>query len=123
MACRERIDPGATQSVYDEKYGNKRVLRLLFDPLVEQKIIYGGMFTGAMGGGCAMLCLTQYGKIHLNTVLNELKKWTINGLQPFRDLKIIPYSINTCGIKLILRESDIKKCSDSQLVCYKVEEV
>merc|ERR1712176_115590 len=85
MSCRERIDPGATQSKYDKDNGDdEKVLRRLFDPLVEDGLIFGGMFTGAMGGGVAMLSLTPLAKerhagngkvTNIEFALNELKKW------------------------------------------------
>eukprot|EP00483_Globobulimina_turgida_P008344 UN08361 len=111
MSCRERIDPGATQSKYDVDHKNEKILRRLFDPLVDMKLIYGGMFTGAMGGGVAMLSLTPYAsernkmnkkQTNIQNALEHLKKWkTEKGSIPFERLSVIKYSVNVDGIKLI----------------------
>merc|ERR1712228_304263 len=108
MSCRERIDPGATQSKYDKDDNDKKVLRRLFDPLVENGLIFGGMFTGAMGGGVAMLSLTPLAKqmhggnvTNIEHALNELKQWkTQKGSIPFQRLSRIEYSVNVNGILL-----------------------
>ena len=108
MACREKIDPGATQSVFDAEVGGEKVLRRLFDPMVEAGLIYGGMFTGAMGGGVAMLAITEYGaeemesgSTRIENALAELKEWrTDKGSVPFGGLQRIEYSVNVDGIML-----------------------
>jgi len=112
MACRESIDPGATQSIYDKEMGGKRVLRLLFDPLVAEGLIFGGMFTGAMGGGVAMLVATpsglqkcKDGKRNIDVALEKLKQFETNeGSRPFSRLEEIKYSVNTDGVEYTLIE-------------------
>merc|ERR1712228_1141403 len=79
---------GATQSKYDKDDNDEKVLRRLFDPLVESGLIFGGMFTGAMGGGVAMLSLTP------------LAKQMHGGTVPFQRLSRIEYSVNVNGILL-----------------------
>ncbi|ETO12551.1 hypothetical protein RFI_24825, partial [Reticulomyxa filosa] len=100
MSCREKIDPGATQSIFDNPKDGK-VLRRLFDPLVKNGIIHGGMFTGAMGGGVAMLVLTENTKQNnqIYKVLEQLKQWKSDTNEvPFQRLSVIPYSVNIHGI-------------------------
>merc|ERR1712154_151340 len=94
------------------------ILRRLFDPLVESGLIYGGMFTGAMGGGVAMLSLTSFAsqtnendknKTNIQYALDQLKQWkTQNGSRPFERLSPIEYSVNVNGILLtkINRKTD-----------------
>jgi galactokinase/mevalonate kinase-like predicted kinase len=101
MTLRERIDPGATSSIYDADAGRK-VLRDLFDPLVSEGLIFGGMFTGAMGGGVAMLVPTEKGKSmsRISQYLTNLKNLVLgSGERPFKRLGIISYSINTSGLR------------------------
>lgn len=60
MRRRERIDSGATASQFDGVM-KCRVLVLLFERLKQLQLISGGMLTGAMGGGVAMLVVTDKG--------------------------------------------------------------
>jgi len=50
MKLRTQIDPSATDSEFDEDVGDK-VFNEMFDQMVNKGLIYGGMFTGQMGGG------------------------------------------------------------------------
>jgi len=108
MGLREKIDPGATQSIHDADMNGQRVLRLLFDPLVEEGLIHGGMFTGGMGGGVAMLVLTDKGKTMdadsgmclFDLALEKLKTLkTDKGNRPYSFLQEIKYDVNMAGLK------------------------
>jgi len=111
MSYRERIDPNATWSIFDEIAGEK-VLRWIYDPLVEQGLIYGGMFTGQMGGGVAMLVLTPKGKDvlpdgrrRIDAALEELKDRPIpDGRKPYENLEQINYSVNSTGTEYTTRK-------------------
>eukprot|EP01083_Nonionella_stella_P067794 179539_1 len=134
MSCRERIDPGATQSKYDAAADGEKVLRRLFDPLMERDLIYGGMFTGAMGGGVAMLSLTpNANETNIECALDELKQWkTKNEDQPFARLQRIEYSVNCNGIllstsrvgcdKLLKKEYLFESMDDETCVCLDLDE-
>jgi hypothetical protein len=107
MSLRETIDPGATMSVYDELH-EKKVLRELFDPLKEEGLIFGGMFTGAMGGGVAMLVATDKGKQVNDQGVSLLRQRLINltelevgneKAKPFNHLRIFDFSVNPHGIE------------------------
>lgn len=109
LDLRETIDPGATQSVYDTA-ARTAVLRLPFRRLKEQGLIFGGMYTGAMGGGCMMLVATPRGKesvagsgsrriTRLAAALEELRNETVGDLSPFAELKIYRYAVNTRGLE------------------------
>jgi galactokinase/mevalonate kinase-like predicted kinase len=98
MGLRETIDPGATSSIFDSVAGFK-VLKLLFDPLIEKGLIYGGMFTGAMGGGVAMIVLCPGKKPEVLEQLDSLKRFELSdGQKPFEKLDVFRYSINLRGI-------------------------
>ena len=99
-----------------------KVLRLLFDPLLEAGLIHGGMFTGAMGGGVAMLVLTPQAHLpyegstpsvpaatpanangtltRIQHALRQLQDFAVpTGARPFEQLKPIVYSVNTAGVR------------------------
>jgi len=99
-------------------------------------LIYGGMFTGAMGGGVAMLSLTplakemhECGKMsNIEHSLDELSKWkTRKGTVPFQRLSRIEYSVNVNGILLkktkrqhraLIKREYLFKAMDSQnIIC------
>ncbi len=89
MALREVIDPTAT--------GEKHVLRVqLFDRLLAEGLVYGGMFSGAMGGGIAMLVPIPDKKAALLTRLREIaaEKDSV-----FRHMVQIDFKVNTLGIE------------------------
>eukprot|EP00455_Lapot_gusevi_P025947 TRINITY_DN2737_c0_g2_i3.p1 TRINITY_DN2737_c0_g2~~TRINITY_DN2737_c0_g2_i3.p1 ORF type:complete len:330 (-),score=59.77 TRINITY_DN2737_c0_g2_i3:87-1076(-) len=107
MALRAIIDPGAIQSVHDQDFGSPLLMQL-FTPLRQQGLIYGGMFTGAMGGGVAMLVSTPVGQemiddngqssTRLDVALKMLSQTrTASGALPFARLRKICYSINVGG--------------------------
>lgn len=110
MDLRQQIDSGATSSIFDDAAGCK-VLRKIFDHPKSEGLIYGGMFTGAMGGGVAMLVLTDKGKMPSQEfpgqtniesyLMNDLKSWCIGeeNIKPFANLRIFAYSINSAGIQ------------------------
>ncbi len=105
LDLRERIDPGATQSVYDEAAGRK-VLRYPFERLLADGLIYGGMYAGAMGGGCLMLVPTPLGKeiapagaTRLAAAIESMRKARLGGQRPFARLRVYDYSINTRGLE------------------------
>lgn len=110
LDLRETIDPGATQSIYDNAAGTA-VLRLPFRRLKEQGLIFGGMYSGAMGGGCMMLVATPRGKesvagaggrrvTRLVAALEELGNHPVGDLRPFAGLKIYRYAVNARGLEL-----------------------
>ncbi len=105
LDLRETIDPGATQSAYDQAAGRK-VLRLPFEELRAEGLIEGGMYTGAMGGGCLMLVTTPYGKqpdpgggTRALAALGRLKGLTIGGGRPFEKLEVYRYAVNSRGLE------------------------
>jgi galactokinase/mevalonate kinase-like predicted kinase len=105
LDLRETIDPGATQSVYDEAAGAK-VLRLPFERLRSEGLIEGGMYTGAMGGGCLMLVATPLGKkvdasgeTHLLAALRRLQRSVIGDQRPFGRLEVYRYAVNSRGLE------------------------
>ncbi len=107
LDLRERIDPGATQSVYDEAAGRK-VLRYPFEHLLAEGLIHGGMYAGAMGGGCLMLVPTPRGKetvtggaTRLFTAIESLRSASLGGEQPFARLHVYDYAINTRGLEYL----------------------
>jgi galactokinase/mevalonate kinase-like predicted kinase len=108
MNLRETIDPGATQSLYDAAAGTA-VLRLPFQRLQQQGLIYGGMYSGAMGGGCMMLVATPRGTqpapgsgdrrvTRLFAALEELRGYAAGDLRPFAGLEIYRYAVNARGL-------------------------
>ena len=110
MQFRTNIDPGATRSIYDEEFKQKMLL-FLFDSLKEKGLVYGGMFTGAMGGGVAMLIITELGnEIDIDSGLSKLDVELKNlvsmklesGKEPFHHLKRIYYEINRDGAQYTL---------------------
>ena len=108
LALRETIDPGATASRYDQAAGTQ-VLRLPFARLLEQDLIYGGMYTGAMGGGCMMLVVTPHGKERIaaaggqrrrvDVALEQLRGLKIGESRPFEDLEAYDYAVNARGLQ------------------------
>eukprot|EP00475_Leptophrys_vorax_P006839 TRINITY_DN14273_c0_g1_i1.p1 TRINITY_DN14273_c0_g1~~TRINITY_DN14273_c0_g1_i1.p1 ORF type:complete len:678 (+),score=145.08 TRINITY_DN14273_c0_g1_i1:271-2034(+) len=111
MGLRETIDSGATMSIYDENHG-RRLLRDLFDPFKAEGIIHGGMFTGAMGGGVAMLVPSAIGKTLLEdgkttllvSKLQKLAELEVDMALPFAHLRVFQYSVNLHGIKCSVSE-------------------
>ncbi|MFH1790653.1 MAG: hypothetical protein ABH885_01545 [Candidatus Omnitrophota bacterium] len=104
MDLREIIDPGATASLYDAAAGRK-VLRYPYEELIRQGLVYGGMYTGAMGGGCMMLVPTALGKEQLSggktrlaAALEAIKAYTAGSEKPFRRLQPYKYAVNPRGI-------------------------
>jgi hypothetical protein len=105
LDLRETIDPGATQSVYDQAAG-RQVLRLPFEELRSQGLIEGGMYTGAMGGGCLMLVATPHGKqadagggTRLLAALRGLRGITLGDARPFERLTVYRYAVNSRGLE------------------------
>jgi hypothetical protein len=96
MLLRENIDPGATGC------GELRVK--LFDRLANEGVVFGGMFSGAMGGGIAMLvpCVKKEDlEAHLRRIAEEE---TI-----FAKLTPISFTVNTTGMQVTLLDSTIKE--------------
>ncbi|MCU0243135.1 MAG: hypothetical protein MUF51_12030, partial [Vicinamibacteria bacterium] len=101
LDLRETIDPGATQSIHDESAQTK-VLRLPFEELRRAGLIHGGMYTGAMGGGCMMLVATPAGLksesrdgrpvARLTAALERLKAQAFGQARPFEKLQRYNYS-------------------------------
>ena len=113
LDLRETIDPGATQSIYDAAAGTA-VLRLPFQRLKDQDLIYGGMYSGAMGGGCMMLVATPRGKqtltgvggrhiTRLSAALEKLRGYTAGNSTPFAGLEIYRYAVNARGLECRVR--------------------
>jgi galactokinase/mevalonate kinase-like predicted kinase len=109
LDLRETIDPGATQSIHDEAAGTA-VLRLPFQRLKQQGLIYGGMYSGAMGGGCMMLVATPLGRelvrgaddrrvTRLAAALEELRDFVAGENRPFAGLEIYRYAVNARGLE------------------------
>jgi hypothetical protein len=105
LDLRERIDPGATQTEFDEAAGRK-VLRYPLEHLRCAGLIYGGMYAGAMGGGCLLLVPTLAGKerngagtTRLLAEIETLRELTFGGTKPFGRLRIYDYAINTKGLE------------------------
>lgn len=106
MALRQTIDAGATCSVYDDEDGAAgeagRVLLHLFRPLVAAGIISGGMFTGAMGGGVALLVTTDDDAIAaLDRALAALPAWEpphAPGVRPFAGLRRLRVALDARGL-------------------------
>ena len=104
MALRAIIDPGAIRSIYDEEFKSPLLL-YLFSSLKEVGLIYGGMFTGAMGGGVAMLICTAKsrekdvdGVTLLDASLSALRRLTLpSGKIPFAHLNRIFFDVNFEG--------------------------
>ena len=86
MHLREEIDPGAT--------GDNHQLRTeLFDVLCAEKLSWGGMFSGAMGGGVAIIvCRGAESKL-----LERLAEISRSNLV-FKDMVPIEYHVNQTGI-------------------------
>jgi galactokinase/mevalonate kinase-like predicted kinase len=114
LGLRETIDSGATTSVHDAAAGEK-VLRLPFTRLIAQGLIHGGMYTGAMGGGCMMLVVTPRGREtveagrgrrkRVELALNDLRDLLAGEAQPFRNLEVYHYAVNARGLRHIERRS------------------
>jgi galactokinase/mevalonate kinase-like predicted kinase len=105
MDLRQTIDPGATQSVFDES-ARRPVLRYPFDRLLRAGLIHGGMYAGAMGGGCMMLVPTERGRAsgasgrtRLVEELEGLRAFETGGSRPFAELRVYDYAINTRGLE------------------------
>jgi hypothetical protein len=104
LDLRERIDPGATQSVHDEAARTK-VLRYPLDRLRADGLIHGGMYAGAMGGGCLLLVPTPAGKerhlggTRLLAAIAALRETTLGTVKPFVRLRPYDYAINTRGLE------------------------
>jgi hypothetical protein len=107
MRCRERIDPGATSSLWDEANGGARVLLALFDRLEAAGLSHGGMLCGAMGGGVAMIVLTDRAcadRAAVDAALRELREdFALRGdasARPFARLRSLRYVVNTTGVQV-----------------------
>ncbi len=105
LDLRERIDPGATASVFDEAAG-RQVLRVPFETLLAKGLIFGGMYTGAMGGGCMMLVPTPAGKevgesqrSRVVEELEALRRFAVGNDRPFCNLLIYHYAIDLRGLQ------------------------
>ncbi len=104
LDLRERIDPGATQSVFDEAACTK-VLRHPLDRLRAEGLIHGGMYAGAMGGGCLLLVPTPSGRqrdangTRLLSAIAALRETTLGTVKPFLRLRPYDYTINTRGLE------------------------
>ena len=103
LDLRERIDPGATQTDFDEAAGRK-ILRYPLERLIADGLIYGGMYAGAMGGGCLLLVPTLPGKerdasgtTRLLSAIEALRGVTFGAVRPFARLHAYDYAINTTG--------------------------
>ena len=89
MALRESIDPGAT--------GPRCELRIkLFDRVKNEQLVYGGMFSGAMGGGIAMFVPVPGKAEELEKRLSEIAKED----PLFASMTPIKFSVNTKGIQI-----------------------
>jgi galactokinase/mevalonate kinase-like predicted kinase len=112
LDLRATIDPGATESRYDAAAGCS-VLRLPLERLRDAGLIEGGMYTGAMGGGCMMLVATARGReavpsnagetTRLAQALLDLTEWTAGDARPFARLELYRYAINTRGLEYARR--------------------
>jgi galactokinase/mevalonate kinase-like predicted kinase len=105
LDLREKIDPGATQTEFDEA-ARRKVLRYPLDCLLVEGLIYGGMYAGAMGGGCLLLVPTPLGKerngagvTRLQRALDRLRDATFGDTRPFSRLRAYDYAINTKGLE------------------------
>ena len=118
VALRERIDPFATRSLYDDELSTKhsrevQLLREAGDSLVEAGLIHGWMLIGAMGGGTAMMVLTEKGKELVDVGDGKFKRRAEAALeeferlkdglvskeeQPLSEMKVFNLSINTEGV-------------------------
>jgi hypothetical protein len=105
LGLRQIIDPGATQSVFDAPAG-RSVLRYPLGRLLEAGLIHGGMYAGAMGGGCMMLVPTAQGReagptgrTRLREELERLRAFEAAGVRPFAELQVYDYAINTRGLE------------------------
>jgi galactokinase/mevalonate kinase-like predicted kinase len=105
MDLRQTIDPGATQSVFDAS-ARRPVLRYPFDRLLRAGLIHGGMYAGAMGGGCMMLVPTDRGRTagasgrtRLIEELEGFRGFETGGKRPFAELRVYDYAINTRGLE------------------------
>jgi galactokinase/mevalonate kinase-like predicted kinase len=105
LDLRERIDPGATHTVFDEAAGRK-ILRYPLEVLLADDLIYGGMYAGAMGGGCLLLVPTLRGKeresngsTKLVAAIEALRGVTFGAVKPFMRLRAYDYAINTRGLE------------------------
>jgi galactokinase/mevalonate kinase-like predicted kinase len=105
LDLRETIDSGATQSVFDTA-ACRKVLRVPFEQLLNRGLIHGGMYTGAMGGGCMMLVPTELGKsraaqatTRLAEQLEQLKDFRAGDQRPFERLVVYDYAVNTKGLE------------------------
>lgn len=103
LDLRETIDPGATRSRYDVQAGEK-VLRAPFVRLAQAGLIHGGMYTGAMGGGCMLLVATDRGRERVGTTsgltaaLERLRAAPFGPTRPFESLQVYRYAVNTRGL-------------------------
>jgi galactokinase/mevalonate kinase-like predicted kinase len=105
LDLRERIDPGATHTVLDEAAGRK-ILRYPLERWLADDLIYGGMYAGAMGGGCLLLVPTHRGKerdasgmTRLLAAIEALRSVTFGAVKPFVRLRAYDYAINTRGLE------------------------
>jgi galactokinase/mevalonate kinase-like predicted kinase len=108
LDLRETIDPGATASRFDAAAGCS-VLRLPIEHLRADGLIHGGMYTGAMGGGCMMLVATPRGRertsagpraaTRLEQALADLRQWAAGEARPFSGLEVYRYAINPKGLE------------------------
>jgi galactokinase/mevalonate kinase-like predicted kinase/glutathione synthase/RimK-type ligase-like ATP-grasp enzyme len=105
LDLRERIDPGATHTVFDEAAGRK-ILRYPLEYLLGGGLIYGGMYAGAMGGGVLLLVPTPLGKepdvsgtTRLLAAVETLRGVTFGPVKPFARLHAYDYAINTRGLE------------------------
>ncbi len=107
LDLRELIDPGATRSVFDAAAG-PRVLRLPFERLRREGLIHGGLYTGAMGGGCMVLVAAPRGLEpagagrpgpRIAAALEDLRAVQVNGERPFERLHVYRYAVNERGLE------------------------
>ncbi|KNC46322.1 uncharacterized protein AMSG_02774 [Thecamonas trahens ATCC 50062] len=102
MGLRAIIDPGAVSSIYDTDASGK-VLLELFSQLKTAGLSHGGMFTGAMGGGVALVVLTDTAtalRPQLDAILKSLAAWAppLQNSRPYRNLHIIDTSPDLEGV-------------------------
>lgn len=106
-------------------------MEYFFEFLIDRGVISGGMFTGAMGGGVALLCLADTtSRRDMEKALAALSRVNIGsngggggggggggsgsggsggGVWPFANLSVIDVEINTEGL---VCESSIEPCED-----------
>ncbi len=121
MSLREQIDPTATSSQFDD-INDEKVLRE-FDKLKEQGLIYGWMFTGAMGGGAIMLIPTAKGfemegnNSRIHNALEEIKAIQLEvDSQWVKDKLFVPENAEDRENKIKEKKGEIKLSDDETKV-------